>query len=92
MDSDLQWLLCLILPLTILISQAPSELFLSLGSKREKSLATPMFQVLLSACATQSGIQEGLETINLLKNCYSKGCVSLRGVDAHWMCKSFVVP
>jgi hypothetical protein len=31
MDSDLQWLLCLILPLTILISQAPSELFFELG-------------------------------------------------------------
>jgi hypothetical protein len=35
MDSVLQWLLCLILPLTILISQALSELVLSLGSKRE---------------------------------------------------------
>jgi hypothetical protein len=31
MDSVLQWLLCLILPLTILISQAPSELFFDLG-------------------------------------------------------------
>jgi len=60
MDSVLQWLLCLILPLTILISLKLCQSFvLSLGSKREKSLATPMFQVLLCGCATQSGTQEG---------------------------------
>jgi hypothetical protein len=72
MDSVLQWLLCLILPLTILISLKLCQSFvLSLGSKREKSLATPMFQVLLCGCATQSGMQEGgLETINMLENCY----------------------
>jgi hypothetical protein len=67
------------------LSQALSELVLSLGSKREKSLATPMFQVLLSGCATQSGTQEGLEQSTCLK-IVTKAYLSLRGVNAHWMC------
>lgn len=86
MDSVLQWLLCLILPLTILISQALSELVLSLGSKREKSLATPMFQVLLSGCATQSGMQEGGWKQSTCLKIVTKAYLSLRGVNAQWMC------
>ncbi len=87
MDSVLQWLLCLILPLTILISLKLCQSFvLSLGSKREKSLATPMFQVLLCGCATQSGTLEGGWKQSTCLKIVRKAYLSLRGVNAHWMC------
>lgn len=53
---------------------------------REKSLATPMFQVLLSGCATQSGMQEGGWKQSTCLKIVTKAYLSLRGVNAHWMC------